>query len=364
MCGIAGIAGLQGLDQPEGLVKRMTDAIAHRGPDAEGVWRGDDLVLGHRRLSIIDLSAASNQPFHSTDGRFTIAFNGEIYNYRDLRKELESSGSHPTGEDRGGVHFRTGGDTEVLLAAYAEWGIACVEKLHGMFAFALWDAQERELHIVRDRLGIKPVYLFEQDGHLLFASEIRALFATGLVPKELDTDGLADYLRYGTVHAPATLVKNVRMLMPGHRLQWKAGEGSTHRYWHLAENASRAAADMSLPNVQNEVRDRLSRAVEKRLVSDVPFGAFLSGGIDSSAVVGLMAQASNSPVHTFSVVFNEEAFSEERYAKLVAKKFNTDHTAIQLKPEDMLRLLPDALQAMDHPSLDGPNTFVVSKVTK
>lgn len=363
MCGIAGIAGLAGLEAPEALVKRMTDREAHRGPDAEGIWNGGDVILGHRRLSIIDLSAASNQPLHSADGRSVIIFNGELYNYKELKARL----AHHA--------FVTGGDTEVVMAAYAEWGIDCLERFHGMFAFALWDKQKLELHIVRDRLGIKPVYLFEHDGHLLFASEIRALFATGLVPKELDTDGLADYLRYGTVHAPATLVKNVRMLMPGHRLRWvpapkrsgdgaKAGEVTTHRYWHMVGNASREANDMPLPLVQREVRERLGRAVERRLVSDVPFGAFLSGGIDSSAVVGLMARASNAPVHTFSVVFNEEAFSEERYAKLVAKKFSTEHTAIQLKPADMLRLLPDALQAMDHPSVDGPNTYVVSKVTK
>ncbi len=352
MCGIAGIAGLTGLEAPEALVKRMTDREAHRGPDAEGIWNGGDVILGHRRLSIIDLSPASNQPLHSADGRFVIIFNGELYNYKELKAQL----AHHA--------FRTGGDTEVVMAAYAEWGIACLERFHGMFGFALWDKQERDLHIVRDRLGIKPVYLFEKNGNLLFASEIRALFATGLVPKELDTDGLADYLRYGTVHAPATLVKGVRMLMPGHRLSWKAGEVTTHRYWHMVGNASREATEMSLPTVQREVRERLGRAVERRLVSDVPFGAFLSGGIDSSAVVGLMAQASNAPVHTFSVVFNEEAFSEERYAKLVAKKFNTEHTAIHLKPEDMLRVLPDALQAMDHPSVDGPNTYVVSKVTK
>ncbi|MBP7515767.1 MAG: asparagine synthase (glutamine-hydrolyzing) [Flavobacteriales bacterium] len=352
MCGIAGIAGLMGLEAPDALVKRMTDREAHRGPDAEGIWNGGDVVLGHRRLSIIDLSAASNQPLHSADGRFVIIFNGELYNYKELKAQL----AHHA--------FVTGGDTEVVMAAHAEWGIDCLEKFHGMFAFALWDKQERELHIVRDRLGIKPVYLFEHDGHLLFASEIRALFATGLVPKELDTDGLADYLRYGTVHAPATLVKGVRMLMPGHRLRWRAGEVSTQRYWHLAANAQRSAAELSLPDVQREVRERLARAVEKRLVSDVPFGAFLSGGIDSSAVVGLMAQASTSPVHTFSVVFDEEAFSEERYAKLVAKRFHTEHTTIRLKPEDMLRFLPEALQAMDHPSVDGPNTWVVSKVTK
>jgi asparagine synthase (glutamine-hydrolysing) len=352
MCGIAGIAGLKGLEAPEALVKRMTDREAHRGPDAEGIWNGDDVVLGHRRLSIIDLSAASNQPLHSADGRSVIIFNGELYNYKELKAQL----AHHA--------FRTGGDTEVVMAAYAEWGIACLERFHGMFAFALWDKQAHELHIVRDRLGIKPVYLFERDRNLLFASEMRALFATGLVPRELEADGLADYLRYGTVHAPATLVKNVRMLMPGHRLRWKAGEVTTYRYWHMAGNASREAAEMPLPAVQREVRERLGRAVERRLVSDVPFGAFLSGGIDSSAVVGLMAQVSSAPVHTFSVVFNEEAFSEERYAKLVAKKFNTEHTAIHLKPEDMLRLLPDALQAMDHPSVDGPNTYVVSKVTK
>ncbi len=352
MCGIAGIAGLHGLEAPEALVKRMTDREAHRGPDAEGIWKNDDVVLGHRRLSIIDLSAASNQPLHSADGKCTIIFNGELYNYKELKAQLVH---HP---------FRTGGDTEVVMAAYAEWGIGCLDRFHGMFAFALWDHERGELHIVRDRLGIKPVYLFERDGHLLFASEIRALFASGLVPRELDQAGLADYLRYGTVHAPATLVKGVRMLMPGHRLCWKAGEVSSHRYWHLVANAQRSAAELPLPDVQREVRERLARAVEKRLVSDVPFGAFLSGGIDSSAVVGLMAQASTSPVHTFSVVFDEEAFSEERYAKLVAKRFHTEHTPIRLKPEDMLRMLPEALQALDHPSVDGPNTWVVSKVTK
>lgn len=352
MCGIAGIAGLKGLEAPEAMVKRMTDREAHRGPDAEGIWSNNEVVLGHRRLSIIDLSPASNQPLHSADGERTIIFNGELYNYRELKAQL----AHHS--------FKTGGDTEVVMAAYAEWGLGCLDRFHGMYAFALWDHQRSELHIVRDRLGIKPVYLFERDGHLVFASEIRALFASGLVPRELDQAGLADYLRYGTVHAPATLVKDVRMLMPGHRLLWKAGAVSTHRYWHLVGNATREAAEMPLPVVQREVRARLARAVEKRLVSDVPFGAFLSGGIDSSAVVGLMAQASTTRVHTFSVVFNEEAFSEERYARLVAKRFHTEHTAIQLKPEDMLRLLPDALQAMDHPSTDGPNTYVVSQVTK
>lgn len=352
MCGIAGIVGLKGLEAPEALVKRMTDAIAHRGPDAEGAWRGADAVLGHRRLSILDLSPAGNQPFHSADGRYHIVFNGEIYNYRALRQELSA---YP---------FRTSGDTEVLLAAWATWGEACVQRLQGMFAFALWDEQERTFTLVRDRMGIKPVYLYEVDGRLMFSSEIRALLATGMVPRRLDEDALIDYLRYATVHAPATLVKDVRMLMPGHLLRWKDGRSSTERYWHPVTNANADAALLPKATVRQEVRTRLQRAVEKRLVSDVPFGAFLSGGIDSSAVVSLMAEVSSAPVHTFSVVFDEEKFSEERYAKLVAKKFATEHTAIRLKPDDMLRLLPNALEAMDHPSVDGPNTYVVSKVTK
>ncbi len=352
MCGIAGIAGLKGLEAPAATVKRMTDAIAHRGPDAEGVWQGADAVLGHRRLSIIDLSAAGTQPFHDAEGRFSIVFNGEIYNYRELRSELADH------------TFRTGTDTEVLLAAWTRWGAQCVERLHGMFAFAVWDAREQELTIVRDRLGIKPVYLYEREGRLLFASELRALLATGLVPRQVDPTALTDYLRYATVHAPATLVKDVRMLLPGHLLRWKAGRTEEHRYWHLVHQARREAADLPIETVRREVRERLGRAVEKRLVSDVPFGAFLSGGIDSSAVVGLMAQASSAPVHTFSVVFDEERFSEERYARIIARKFNTEHTAIRLKPADMLRYLPEALAAMDHPSVDGPNTWVVSKVTK
>lgn len=360
MCGIAGIVGLQGLEAPEATVKRMTDALAHRGPDAEGVWKGEDVVLGHRRLSIIDLSVESNQPFHSTDGRYTIIYNAELYNYRELRAEL----SQPSAFGEPAIAFRTKGDTEVALGAFARWGARSFERLHGMFAFAIWDAQEREFHLVRDRLGIKPVYVVEQGGRLLFASELRALLASGMVARELDEDALVDYLRYATVHAPATLVKNVRMLMPGHHLRWKDGVVTIEQYWHMVGNTMRDAADLPMERVREEVHQRLSRAVEKRLVSDVPFGAFLSGGIDSSAVVGLMAQASPAPVHTFSVVFDEEKYSEERYAKLVAKKFNTRHTAIRLKPDDMLRMLPNALEAMDHPSVDGPNTWVVSKVTK
>lgn len=352
MCGITGIHGLEGLSDPEALVRRMNAAIAHRGPDADGVERLGNNVLGHRRLSIIDLSPASNQPFRSADGRYTIVFNGEIYNYRELKQAMPDA------------VWRTGGDTEVLLAAYTRWGSDCLHRLHGMFALAIHDSATDELFLARDRMGIKPLYWYRDDRHLLFASELRALLATGLVPRRLDHNALVDYLRYQTVHAPATIIEGVRMLEAGHWMRISDQEVSVQRWYDLVGSARREAEGLTTEQVRPLVRERLSRAVEKRLVSDVPFGAFLSGGIDSSAVVGLMAQVSTAPVHTFSVVFDEEEFSEERYARIVAKKFGTKHTAIRLQPAEMLRLLPDALAAMDHPSADGPNTYVVSKVTK
>ncbi|MBS1581532.1 MAG: asparagine synthase (glutamine-hydrolyzing) [Bacteroidetes bacterium] len=357
MCGIAGVHGLRGIDDPGRLVRHMTDALAHRGPDAEGAWTDDAVALGHRRLSIIDLSHASDQPFHSADGRYVIAFNGEIYNYQELRAELERQAPVPPA-------FRTRSDTEVLLAAYATWGAACLPRLKGMFAFAIWDRAQRELFIARDRLGVKPLYIHESDGRLLFASELRALLASGLVPRKLDPASLVDYVRYQTVHAPATIVRGVRMLMPGHWLRVGQGRIEQQCWWDPITSVRTDAAGLSPERALKEVREHLARAVERRLVADVPFGAFLSGGIDSSAIVGLMAEVSHAPLHTFSVVFDESEFSEERFARIVAGRFGTHHTAIRLRPEDILAELPDVFAAMDHPSGDGPNTYVVSKVTK
>ncbi|MBZ0207520.1 MAG: asparagine synthase (glutamine-hydrolyzing) [Flavobacteriales bacterium] len=356
MCGIAGIASsdLDGTGQggAEPVVARMTAALAHRGPDAEGLWRGSKVVLGHRRLSIIDLDPASNQPFHSADRRYVISYNGEIYNFRQLRESLSQH------------RFRTKSDTEVLLAAWTEWGEECLHRLEGMFAFAVWDVQRQELSIARDRFGIKPLYYHVEDGRILFSSEVRSLLASGLVPRKLDEAALCDHLRHGAVHAPATIVQGVRMLLPGHLLRWSADEVRTERWWNPVSTANAAASDLDAGQVRREVRDRFSRAVEKRMVADVPFGAFLSGGIDSSAVVGAMAQATRARVHTFTVTFDEAAFSEARFAQLIAKKFGTKHTEVRLRPEDMLRMLPEALADMDHPSADGPNTWVVSKMTK
>ncbi len=356
MCGIAGIAvpeaGTNRAEELRAATACMADALAHRGPDAQGLWQDKGIALAHRRLSIIDLDAASNQPFRSADGRYTLVYNGEIYNYRALRSAL------------GGHAFRTKSDTEVLLAAWEQWGAQCLDKLEGMFAFGVWDAQCEQLTLVRDRFGIKPLYYHAAGAQLAFASELRSLLASGLVPRKLDTAALADHLRHGAVHAPRTIVQDVRMLPPGHLMRWTAAGLEVVPWWSMLESAGRCTEAPTATSIQAEVRTRFIQAVEKRLVADVPFGAFLSGGIDSSAVVGAMAKVSAAPVHTFTVTFDEAEFSEARYAKLIADKFGTRHTEIRLRPDDMLKLLPQALASMDHPSADGPNTWVVSKMTK
>ncbi|MCB0793170.1 MAG: asparagine synthase (glutamine-hydrolyzing) [Flavobacteriales bacterium] len=352
MCGIAGIMGLEGLTDPRAAVHRMTDAMAHRGPDAEGIWSDRQVVLGHRRLSIIDLSHAADQPFVDHEERFVLVFNGEIYNYRELKAELSP---YP---------FRTNSDTEVLLAAFRKWGAACLERLNGMFAFAVWDTRQEELFIARDRCGIKPLYVHVGDRQVVFASELKAILASGLVPRKLDARSLPEILRYQTVHAPSTIVRDVHMLLPGHWMRLDASEVTTGRWWDPVSCARRDIGNRPVAEIKRTVRDLLRSSVERRLVSDVPFGAFLSGGIDSSAIVGLMAEVSNGPVHTFNVSFDEQEFSEARYAEAIAKRFNTVHTRIDLRPDDLLDYLPEALAAMDHPSADGPNTWVVSKVTK
>lgn len=352
MCGIAGIVGLTSGEETQKVLYSMNHSIAHRGPDDSGIFVEDGVGFGQRRLAIIDVSAAGHQPMTSVDGRLVLIFNGEIYNYRELKAELSD---YP---------FQTGTDTEVILAAYNRWGKECVHRFNGMFAFAIWDRQEKEVLIFRDRLGIKPLYFYQHKDSFIFSSEIRAVLASGLVPRKLNKAALWDYLRYQTVHAPETMVAGVEMLLPGHFIQVKEMEVKVEKYWAIEENYSKVAEGKSYNEIKQDVHDLLLKAVERRLVADVPFGAFLSGGIDSSAIVALMCQVSSQTVKTFSVTFEEEEFSEAKYAALVAKKYHTTHTEIRLKPEDFLNLIPSALKAMDHPSGDGPNTFVVSKVTK
>jgi asparagine synthase (glutamine-hydrolysing) len=349
MCGISGILGLNDKVQRENIIRAMNRCLAHRGPDDEGIFSDAQITLGHRRLSIIDLSSAGHQPMLSDDKRFCVIHNGEIYNFKEIKNQIKD------------YEFKTQTDTEVILAAYIKYGKRCVEHFNGMFAFAVWDTVKKELFIARDRIGIKPLYYFHNADIFLFSSEIRALLASNIVGRKIDEESLVNYLRYQTVHAPKTILKDVFMLMPGSYMTVKEDEITIENYWK---------PEISTPHYDSyfetckRVNELLLASVERRLIADVPFGAFLSGGIDSSAVVGLMSNVSAKKIKTFSVIFDEKNFSEAKYSQLVAKKFNTDHHEIHLKVNDFVNELPNALSAMDHPSGDGPNTYIVSKATK
>ncbi len=350
MCGISGIFGLEDISDPKGLVNSMNQALSHRGPDAQGIYLQEEVCLGHRRLSIIDVDTSSDQPFVDPKGRYVLVYNGEIYNFRELKAQLVN------------WEFRTHSDTEVLMAAYDQWGLECLSLFNGMFAFALWDREEKKLIIARDRLGIKPLYFALKGKSLIFASELRAILATGLIKPKLDRFSLSDFVQYQTVHDQRTILSGMEMLPPAHVLILHDNEQTLKSYWRPEPLSLRIPS--SREEVVKALRTKLESAVALRLVADVPFGAFLSGGIDSSAIVALMSKHSDTQVNTFSVTFDEGEYSESRYAQQVAHLYHTAHTEIRLSPEDFLDNLPNALDHMDHPSGDGPNSFIVSKVTK
>ena len=315
MCGIAGIFHYETVKPVDPKrVERMTDALAHRGPDGSGVWTAPGVGLGHRRLSIIDLDG-SPQPMRSADGRAVIAFNGEIYNYRELRRELE----------RGGAHFRTDGDTETILAAWQKWGVDCLSRLDGMFAFALYDIDRRQLFLARDRFGVKPLYLAQlEGGALAFASEMKGLLANPLMRRVIDPLAIEDYMTWGYVPDHRAILKGVEKLPAGHFLLLDHGRapGPPQQWWDMdftkRENGRTEDLSAQLLHLMRE-------GVTSRMVSDVPLGAFLSGGVDSSSVVALMSESSAAPVTSCSIGFDVESVDETAYARQVAKLFATDH---------------------------------------
>ena len=350
MCGINGVILSKVVDS-KSIVQKMNDRLAHRGPNGEGVWADKEISLGHRRLSIIDLSEAGKQPMVSPCGRYVLVMNGEIFNYQDLKGSIK----YP---------YQSNSDSEVVLAAWSVYGEKCVKMFHGMFAFAIWDKQERRLFLVRDRMGVKPLYWSKNIHGFIFSSEVRGLMASKLIDSNISESSLVDYLRYQTVQSPDTILSEVQMLPPASILQYHPEKGTIElsKYWNICKVDHTPITDYR--EVKEKVSQLFYQAVERNLVSDVPFGAFLSGGIDSSAVVGVMARNSSARVKTFNISFAEEAFSEAKYARYIAKLHNTDHHEIKLSPQKFLEFLPEALQAMDHPSGDGPNTWVVSKLTK
>ncbi|HEY0386199.1 MAG TPA: asparagine synthase (glutamine-hydrolyzing), partial [Pyrinomonadaceae bacterium] len=368
MCGIAGILAYQertGVSDRESAkaklsapLARMVESLLHRGPDDNGaeVFQAASVsvALGHLRLSILDLSAAGHQPMRDAHTGNWITFNGEIYNFREIRERLDSDPNN----------WRSESDTEVILRAYERWGRDCLLHLRGMFAFALWDEQRQELFIARDRLGIKPLYYFNGGGHFLFSSEVRALLASQLVPRKLDAIALWEYLGYQSVPAPRTLIENVRALRPGCWMTVDAaGEVNEKSYWDLLDNASHEAQAATIGESRRRVRELLEESIALHLVSDVPVGAFLSGGIDSSAIVALVREAGQQP-RTFSVVFDERAYDENVYARQIASRFQTEHTEVHLTDEALLKQLPSALAAMDQPTGDGINSYVVSRAVR
>ena len=327
---------------------------------AAGVWSAEEISLGHRRLSIIDLSPESNQPFVSSDGRYVIVYNGELYNYRELKLELQGAAK---GSKHQAYIFRTGSDTEVVLAAFVRYGYKCLEYFNGMYAFAIYDTEQKKLFIARDRMGVKPLYYSYGEEGLMFSSELRSILHSGFKTFKLNREVLPEYTLYQTVFAPNTIIKGIRFLEAGHYMVVTAEGAEMVQYYNL-NHVLKEKGDLPYSEICQKVRNLLTHSVQRRLVSDVPFGAFLSGGIDSSCIVGLMSELSSSRVNTFNVSFDEDEYSESGYAKQIAQKFNTVHHEIRLQPNDFLNQLPAALKAMDHPSGDGPNTYVVSGATK
>ena len=351
MCGIAGFIDVErNRDSAEQLIDRMCQVIRHRGPDDQGVWVGDGVALGMRRLSIIDL-AGGHQPIFNEDRSVLVVFNGEIYNYRELQKELQERGHR----------FQTNSDTEAIVHAYEEYGDDCVKHLRGMFTFALWDRKRQRLLAARDRFGKKPLNYYWNGRRLIFGSEIKSILEAG-IPGEINAIALDEYLVYCCVPTPNTLFKGVLKLPAAHILIYEDGQISTKRYWELPFTPT--CRDDEATAIER-TRALLKEAVQIRLMSEVPLGAFLSGGVDSSIVVGLMSSMMSQPVKTFSIGFEEDDYSELPYARQVAKHFGTDHQEFFVRP-DLISVLPQLAWAYDEPFADSSMlpTYYVSKLAR
>jgi asparagine synthase (glutamine-hydrolysing) len=359
MCGIMGFLSEGRPEQTRAAVRDMIAASRHRGPDASGSVEiplaTGGLVLGHTRLSIIDLSDGSRQPMHDAESGSWLAFNGEIYNFRQLRVELETLG----------MKFATSGDSEVLLKALVQWGEQALQKLEGMFAFAFWDGLSRNLLLARDGMGMKPLYYHSGPRGFAFASEVKVLERAQICPLTVDHDAVASFLAYGAVIGPDTIFKEIRELEPGHLLRVSArGKVTESEYWSLSGclGANGTAGIRDFDHAVSHIKERLESAVNSHLVSDVPVGVFLSGGVDSSLLALLASRYAKSPITVLTVAFPEQEFSELLYARQIARGLPHHHEVVTLTPEQLRDLLPSALAAMDQPTVDGINTFVISRM--
>ena len=373
MCGINGFYS-KSLSTFNNVIVKMNLAISHRGPDSKGTWtdKNSGIVLGHQRLSIIDLSVAGNQPMQSNSGRFILTYNGEVYNHLEIRQELEKNNSE--------IKWRGNSDTETLLEAIDFWGVeVTLKKTVGMFAFGVWDKKNRSLTLVKDRMGEKPLYFgWQGEGDnkvFLFGSELKGLKVHPEFNGEINRDSIALQLRHNCIPAPYSIYKNIYKLLPGHYLQLNENDlkkgllSSQKPYWSVTECAidgNNNQLKLSESNIQKNLKTHLKSTIKKQMISDVPLGAFLSGGIDSSTIVALMQSQSNYPIKTFTIGFNESDYSEAQYAKKIAKHLGTDHTELYVPPKTAMEVIPKLPMMYDEPFSDSSQipTFLVSQLAK
>lgn len=361
MCGIAGFIDFRGKSNIE-ILKKMTDSLQHRGPDDGGIYFDElnnyQIGFGHRRLSILDLSNNGHQPMFTPDKDQVIVYNGEIYNFNDIRKELQDLG----------IKFKSQTDTEVILYSYLEWGIKCFDKFVGMFSFALYDARKNEIIIVRDRAGIKPLYYYYKDGLFLFSSELKSFHAHPFFSKTIDFNSLNDFLMYGYTLTPHTIFKNTHKLRPGHFLKILLDKQDIKEniYWDVSTFYNKPKLSISFDDAQDEVERLLKSACEYRMVSDVPVGVFLSGGYDSSAVTALLQKDRGEKIKTFSIGYKEAQFNEAQYAKQVAQFLGTEHYEYYCTSEDAAKLIPEIPYYFDEPFADASAipTMLVSALAR
>jgi asparagine synthase (glutamine-hydrolysing) len=359
MCGIVGFKTDRHFDSLRQDLDGAVSCLTHRGPDDSGLFfdREEGVGLGHRRLSILDLSDSGRQPMTSDDGEVHISYNGEIYNFKKLRVVLEGHGHH----------FSTGTDTEVALKAYCQWGIDCLNRFVGMFSFVVWDGHKRRLFLARDRLGIKPFYYHYRQGTLLFGSELKAIMAFSEFSKDIDLDNIPLFLHYQYIPAPRTIFKNTFKLLPGHYAVFDGRDLEIRPYWEIPESECRSSqANVGEEVVLEELDQLLTQAVSDRLVSDVPLGALLSGGVDSSMMVAMMQKVNTSPVRTFSIGFENPKYNEAPWASKVAEHLGTDHTELYVTAKEAMQVIPKLPGIYDEPFADSSAvpTFLVSSLAR
>lgn len=366
MCGIAGFWQFKENNREtlKDIITKMTKTLTYRGPDDAGFYVKENLgiALGHRRLSVLDLSPLGHQPMESFNGRYVVVFNGEIYNYRELRKELTSNFN---------INFKSNSDTEVILAGFEIWGIEkTLRKTNGMFAFALWDKEEKKLYLVRDRIGIKPLYYGIQNNNLFFASELKAIRANRYFKPEIDKNALFLFFRHNYISAPYSIYKDIKKLKPGHYVVIDRNmKVNILCYWDIkkiTEEGIKYPISLTEKEAINELEKILLDSIKKRMIVDVPLGAFLSGGIDSSTIVALMQSQSNIPIKTFTIGFYENSYNEAKFAKKIAKYLGTNHTELYITPKEAMEVIPRLTDIYDEPFSDSSQipTFLISELAR